>query len=131
MDSSPNAPTLATYPAARTPAGIKLNNEHSIVAAIIGWQPGQGRRADTIGSLLLARPESVHTDLDEGSCQTTGCCYARVSTTMSAACKEVRDSTVSIETPRMRSIVPRRLYSVGRLSCAVRAASALDPSAAR
>ena len=48
-------------PGARTPAWIKLKNEHTLLAAVIGWQPGQGRRTDTIGSLLLAVPTDDHT----------------------------------------------------------------------
>ena len=48
-------------PGARSPAWIKLKNEHTLLAAVIGWQPGQGRRTDTIGSLLLAVPTDDHT----------------------------------------------------------------------
>lgn len=50
--SDRQARRLPLPPGARTRAWIKLKN--SILAALIGWQPGQGPRADTIGSPLLA-----------------------------------------------------------------------------
>ncbi len=43
-------------PGKRSSAWVKIKNENDLEVAIIGWQPGQGRRADTIGSLLLAVP---------------------------------------------------------------------------
>lgn len=40
----------------RSPSWLKIKNEQDREVVVIGWQPGQGRRADTLGSLLLAVP---------------------------------------------------------------------------
>lgn len=48
----------STYqPGARTKAWTKVKNLLMQQAVIIGWDAGQGRRADTIGALLLAVPD--------------------------------------------------------------------------
>jgi bifunctional non-homologous end joining protein LigD len=41
-------------PGQRSSAWIKVKNEKDIEVAVIGWEPGQGRRDGMIGSLLLA-----------------------------------------------------------------------------
>lgn len=47
----------STYvPGQRSNAWIKVKNEKDIEVAVIGWEPGQGRRDGMIGSLLLAVP---------------------------------------------------------------------------
>ena len=43
-------------PGARSTAWIKVKNEKDTEVAVIGWEPGQGRREGLIGSLLLAVP---------------------------------------------------------------------------
>jgi bifunctional non-homologous end joining protein LigD len=43
-------------PGQRSSAWIKVKNEKDIEVAVIGWEPGQGRRTGLIGSLLLAVP---------------------------------------------------------------------------
>ena len=43
-------------PGKRSPAWIKVKNEQDIEVAVVGWEPGQGRRAGMIGSLILAVP---------------------------------------------------------------------------
>jgi bifunctional non-homologous end joining protein LigD len=43
-------------PGRRSPAWIKVKNEKDIEVAVIGWEPGQGRREGMIGSLILAVP---------------------------------------------------------------------------
>ena len=43
-------------PGKRSSAWIKVKNEKDIEVAVVGWEPGQGRRAGLIGSLLLAVP---------------------------------------------------------------------------
>jgi bifunctional non-homologous end joining protein LigD len=43
-------------PGKRSPAWIKVKNEKDIEVAVIGWEPGQGRRDGMIGSLILAVP---------------------------------------------------------------------------
>ena len=43
-------------PGQRSTAWIKVKNEKDIEVAVIGWEPGQGRREGMIGSLLLAVP---------------------------------------------------------------------------
>jgi bifunctional non-homologous end joining protein LigD len=43
-------------PGSRSPAWIKVKNEKDIEVAVIGWEPGQGRREGLIGSLILAVP---------------------------------------------------------------------------
>jgi bifunctional non-homologous end joining protein LigD len=43
-------------PGKRSPAWIKVKNEKDIEVAVIGWEPGQGRREGLIGSLILALP---------------------------------------------------------------------------
>ena len=41
---------------------IKIKHHHTQEVVVIGWRPGQGRRADQVGSLLLALPadEGLH-----------------------------------------------------------------------
>jgi bifunctional non-homologous end joining protein LigD len=47
----------STYqPGARSRSWLKIKNLRTQEVLIAGWRPGQGRRADTIGSLLLAIP---------------------------------------------------------------------------
>lgn len=46
-------------PGKRSPAWIKVKNEKDIEVAVIGWEPGQGRREGMIGSLILAVPAGV------------------------------------------------------------------------
>ncbi|WP_374946737.1 ATP-dependent DNA ligase [Agreia sp.] len=41
----------------RSPAWIKLKLHKTQEVVVVGWRPGAGRRADTIGSLLLAVPQ--------------------------------------------------------------------------
>jgi bifunctional non-homologous end joining protein LigD len=49
----------STYqPGARTRSWLKIKNLRTQEVLIAGWRPGQGRRADTIGSLLLAIPDA-------------------------------------------------------------------------
>ena len=43
-------------PGQRSSAWIKVKNEKDIEVAVIGWEPGKGRREGLIGSLLLAVP---------------------------------------------------------------------------
>ena len=43
-------------PGKRSKAWIKVKNEKDIEVAVIGWEPGQGRREGLIGSLILAVP---------------------------------------------------------------------------
>jgi bifunctional non-homologous end joining protein LigD len=43
-------------PGQRSTAWIKVKNEKDIEVAVVGWEPGQGRREGMIGSLLLAVP---------------------------------------------------------------------------
>jgi len=43
-------------PGQRSGAWIKVKNEEDLEIAVIGWEPGQGRREGMIGSLLLAVP---------------------------------------------------------------------------
>ena len=43
-------------PGKRSPAWIKVKNEKDIEVAVIGWEPGQGRREGMIGSLILGVP---------------------------------------------------------------------------
>ncbi len=47
----------STYqPGARSGSWLKIKNLRTQEVLIAGWRPGRGRRADTIGSLLLAIP---------------------------------------------------------------------------
>jgi bifunctional non-homologous end joining protein LigD len=46
------------YPGRRSPDWRKIKNVRAQEVVIVGWKPGKGRRADTIGSLLLAIPDS-------------------------------------------------------------------------
>lgn len=43
-------------PGRRSRAWLKIKNLRTQEAVIVGWRPGQGSRADTIGSLLLGIP---------------------------------------------------------------------------
>jgi bifunctional non-homologous end joining protein LigD len=43
-------------PGARSRSWLKIKNVRTQEVLIVGWRPGQGRRADGIGSLLLAIP---------------------------------------------------------------------------
>ncbi len=43
-------------PGRRSPAWLKVKNVHTQEVVVGGWRPGQGNRADTIGSLLLGIP---------------------------------------------------------------------------
>jgi len=43
-------------PGQRSTAWMKIKNEKDIEVAVIGWEPGKGRREGLIGSLLLAVP---------------------------------------------------------------------------
>ncbi|BCJ77542.1 ATP-dependent DNA ligase [Catellatospora sp. IY07-71] len=43
-------------PGRRSRAWVKIKNLRTQEAVIVGWRPGQGNRADTIGSLLLGIP---------------------------------------------------------------------------
>lgn len=45
------------HPGRRTRDRIKVKDVHVQEVVIGGWSPGQGRRADTIGSLLIGIPE--------------------------------------------------------------------------
>jgi bifunctional non-homologous end joining protein LigD len=46
------------YPGRRSPDWRKIKNNRAQEVVIVGWTPGKGSRANTIGSLLLAIPES-------------------------------------------------------------------------
>lgn len=46
-------------PGKRSPAWIKVKNEKDIEVAVIGWEPGHGRREGMIGSLVLAVPAAT------------------------------------------------------------------------
>ena len=46
----------AYQPGARSRSWLKIKNVRTQEVLIAGWRPGQGRRADGIGSLLLAIP---------------------------------------------------------------------------
>jgi bifunctional non-homologous end joining protein LigD len=46
----------AYHPGARSRSWLKIKNLRTQEVLIAGWRPGQGRRADGIGSLLLAIP---------------------------------------------------------------------------
>jgi bifunctional non-homologous end joining protein LigD len=49
----------STYqPGARSRSWLKIKNLHTQEVIVAGWRPGHGRRADTIGSLLLAIPDA-------------------------------------------------------------------------
>src|SRR5699024_1812065 len=37
---------------------IKIKNQRIQEVIVVGWRPGQGRRADRVGSLLLAVPDA-------------------------------------------------------------------------
>jgi bifunctional non-homologous end joining protein LigD len=45
------------YPGRRSPDWRKIKNIRTQEVVVVGWKPGKGRRAATIGSLLLAIPE--------------------------------------------------------------------------
>lgn len=47
----------AYLPGQRSPAWVKVKNIHTQEVVIGGWRPGAGRRAGTVGSLLLGLPE--------------------------------------------------------------------------
>lgn len=49
-------PDSSYLPGQRSSAWIKVKNEKDTEVAVIGWEPGQGRREGLIGSLLLAVP---------------------------------------------------------------------------
>ncbi len=47
-----------TYtPGRRSRVWIKIKNHRDLEVVIVGWRPGNGRRADTVGSLLLGFPD--------------------------------------------------------------------------
>ena len=46
----------AYQPGSRSRSWLKIKNVRTQEVLIAGWRPGQGRRADSIGSLLLAIP---------------------------------------------------------------------------
>jgi bifunctional non-homologous end joining protein LigD len=48
--------TSRYLPGQRSSAWIKVKNEKDIEVAVVGWEPGHGRREGMIGSLLLAVP---------------------------------------------------------------------------
>jgi bifunctional non-homologous end joining protein LigD len=49
----------STYqPGARSRSWLKIKNLRTQEVVVVGWRPGQGRRADGIGSLLLALPSA-------------------------------------------------------------------------
>ena len=48
----------AYQPGARSRSWLKVKNQRTQEVIIAGWRPGQGRRTDTIGSLLLAIPDA-------------------------------------------------------------------------
>jgi bifunctional non-homologous end joining protein LigD len=48
----------AYQPGARSRSWLKIKNLRTQEVLIVGWRPGQGRRADGIGSLLLAIPST-------------------------------------------------------------------------
>ena len=52
-DSSPSASTRAYAPGRRSRAWVKVKNVRTAELVIGGWQPGQGGRASTLGSLAL------------------------------------------------------------------------------
>jgi bifunctional non-homologous end joining protein LigD len=55
----------STYrPGTRSAAWLKLKHLQALEAVIVGWRPGEGARASTIGSLLLATP---HGSTDDGA----------------------------------------------------------------
>ncbi|OLT47969.1 hypothetical protein BJF85_13820 [Saccharomonospora sp. CUA-673] len=43
--------------ASRSTDWVKISERHTIEVVIGGWRPGEGRRAGTLGSLLLGRPD--------------------------------------------------------------------------
>ena len=48
----------STYrPGKRSPAWVKLKLHKTQEVVVVGWRPGAGRRANTVGSLLLAVPQ--------------------------------------------------------------------------
>jgi bifunctional non-homologous end joining protein LigD len=48
----------AYQPGARSRSWLKIKNLRTQEVIVAGWRPGQGRRADTIGALLLAIPDA-------------------------------------------------------------------------
>ncbi|PRX50362.1 bifunctional non-homologous end joining protein LigD [Prauserella shujinwangii] len=44
-------------PGRRSPDWLKITDLHTLDAVIGGWRPGEGRRANTFGSLMLGLPE--------------------------------------------------------------------------
>ncbi len=47
-----------TYtPGRRSRVWIKIKNHRDLEVVIVGWRPGNGRRSDTVGSLLLGFPD--------------------------------------------------------------------------
>ncbi|RIJ71171.1 ATP-dependent DNA ligase [Nakamurella silvestris] len=44
-------------PGGRNQSWLKIKHENDVEVVIVGWQPGQGNRAGSIGSLALARPD--------------------------------------------------------------------------
>jgi bifunctional non-homologous end joining protein LigD len=48
----------AYQPGARSRSWLKIKNLRTQEVVVAGWRPGQGRRADTIGALLLAIPDA-------------------------------------------------------------------------
>jgi bifunctional non-homologous end joining protein LigD len=49
----------STYqPGARSRNWLKIKNLRTQEVVVVGWRPGQGRRAETIGALLLAVPDA-------------------------------------------------------------------------
>ena len=49
----------STYqPGRRSRSWIKIKNFLDLEVVVVGWSPGSGRRAGTVGSLLLAVPDA-------------------------------------------------------------------------
>jgi bifunctional non-homologous end joining protein LigD len=48
----------STYSAARSRAWLKIKHHLAQEVVIVGWRPGQGRRASQVGSLLMAVPDA-------------------------------------------------------------------------
>jgi len=48
----------AYVPGGRNQNWLKIKHENDVEVVIVGWQPGQGNRTGSIGSLALARPDT-------------------------------------------------------------------------
>ena len=87
-------------PGRRTTNWLKIKNSRSQEVVIGGWLPGEGRRRDRIGALLVG----VHVEGDEGSDGSGPLCYAgRVGTGFS---ERELDRLAELLGPRERSDSP-------------------------